>query len=282
MKNIRLFALVSLLVLLMAGCTPKVSSPVNDETDNTPPPITDNNDNASDQNTPSENDANAESNGNNSDTGDMNNTDNDSNDNTPNDSDQSESQSSDHSTPASDISYDVNVADINDYDNITGSYLMVDEGVGKLPQQYINDILKSSIDNLIVGDAKNMNPMTIHPVVMTKNNSVLSVLYEGTIQAENSEYQIWSPVNIDIQTTDQITVSNLVKSDLKDQEAFNTIFSQKALESGYEFDSPQEWMGMYIEDDAIVYFFNENDLSDSYVLITVPIDSIQDYLNYKL
>ncbi len=159
-----------------------------------------------------------------------------------------------------------------DYPSITGLS-------GELIQDYINQSLKNAAMSMLLPDVNVENPLVVTYEVKRSDEKYLSVLYKGLLTWENGSIEIWNPVTLDIPSSNLILTENLVKSDLKSRTSFNEIFSKKALEKGFEFEAPEEWMGMYFTETGIVFYFMENDYSTEYTQIELPFSEIEAYIN---
>jgi len=193
---------------------------------------------------------------------------------------------------SSDGSEALSASEITDYtieskvykpnDNIYIEYPQISGLPSKLSQEVINQSIEDSALSMVSSDVGDANPLNVTYEIKYQTLETISILFVGTIKWENGEFEYWNPITIDLNSSYTINLSNLVKTDSISQLNFNSVFKEKALESGYEFEQPQEWMGFYLEDDSLVFYFKENDFADAYTLIFVPIDLVGDTLNPSL
>ncbi|MDK2868101.1 MAG: hypothetical protein PWP51_1969 [Clostridiales bacterium] len=179
---------------------------------------------------------------------------------------------------------------------ITESYEIVDQTVIlealntalTLPevQGLTNSSLQESV-NKVIADAANeitdtldgTNPVTITYELGMQSPTLLSILFKAEMQIEDGTIEFWNPVSISIISASRVTAENLYGDNGPAKAAFNQLFSEKALEAGFEFEAPEPWMSFYFTKDALVYFFKENDFSEHYVEIQLPLAATSSALN---
>jgi|GEM_PF-2521810 len=123
------------------------------------------------------------------------------------------------------------------------------------------------------------NPVTIDYTIKHQTPRLLSVLYTGNINIENGSIVFLNPVNIYIPTGSVINSETLLSTNALAQTKFNKIFASYAALEGYDFESPEPWMGFYFSEDKLTYFFKESDLSEDYIEISLPLDEVREYFN---
>ncbi len=180
---------------------------------------------------------------------------------------------------ANDYQYELSTSSSTEDGVYTIEYPVMEGLSGELTQDYINQSLKNAAMSMLLPDVNVENPLVVTYEVKRQDKKYISVLYKGLLTWENGAIEIWNPITIDIPSSNLILIENLVKSDLKSRTEFNRIFSEAALQMGFEFESPQEWMGMYFTDTEIVFYFMENDFATNYTLIKVPFAQVTDYVN---
>lgn len=180
---------------------------------------------------------------------------------------------------ANDYQYELTTSSVTEEGIYTIDYPVMNGLAGELTQDYINQSLKNAAMSMLLPDVNVENPLVVTYEVKRQDEKYISVLYKGLLTWENGAIEIWNPITIDIPSSNLILSENLVKSDLKSRTEFNHIFSEAALQMGFEFESPQDWMGMYFTNNEIVFYFMENDFATNYTLIQIPFSQVMDYIN---
>lgn len=180
---------------------------------------------------------------------------------------------------ANDYTYQLKSDSVSEEGIYTIEYPVMTGLAGELTQDYINQSLKNTAMSMLLPDVNVENPLVVTYEVKRQDKKYISVLYKGLLTWENGAIEIWNPITIDIPSSNLVLTENLIKSDLKSRTAFNQIFSEAALNMGFEFEGPQEWMGMYFTDKDIIFYFMENDYSTNYTQIQIPFTDIEDYIN---
>ncbi|GAU78724.1 hypothetical protein [Fusibacter sp. 3D3] len=175
--------------------------------------------------------------------------------------------------------YEITADSVSETGIYTIEYPIVTGLAGELTQDYINQSLKNAAMSMLLPDVNVKNPIVVTYEVKRQDKKYISVLYKGLLTWENGAIEIWNPITIDIPSSNLILVENLIKNDLKSRTEFNHIFSETALNVGFEFEAPQDWMGMYFTDTEIVFYFMENDFATNYTLIQIPFAQVMDYIN---
>lgn len=180
---------------------------------------------------------------------------------------------------ANDYTYQLNSDSVSEEGVYTIEYPVMTGLSGELTQDYINQSLKNTAMSMLLPDVNVENPLVVTYEIKRQDKKYISVLYKGLLTWENGAIEIWNPITIDIPSSNLVLTENLIKSDLKSRTAFNQIFSEAALNMGFEFEGPQEWMGMYFTDQEIIFYFMENDYSTNYTQIQIPFADIENYIN---
>ncbi|MBF4691652.1 superantigen-like protein SSL4 [Fusibacter ferrireducens] len=180
---------------------------------------------------------------------------------------------------ANDYQYELTTSSSTEEGIYTIEYPVMKGLAGELTQDYINQSLKNAAMSMLLPDVSVENPLVVTYEIKRQDKKYLSVLYKGLLTWENGAIEIWNPITIDMHSSNLILNENLVKDDLKSKTEFNHIFSEAALQMGFEFESPEDWMGMYFTDDEIVFYFMENDFATNYTLIQIPFSRVMDYIN---
>lgn len=142
----------------------------------------------------------------------------------------------------------------------------------------VNELLSEGA-TAITDTLDGTNPVTITYTLYKHSPSILSIVYEAEMTAEDGTIIFWNPVNIHIPSATLITSEKLLNGNRIDISKYNALFSDHVSTEGFDFDMPEDWMGFYMTDDAIVYFLKESDLSELYTLIPLTKDEINSYLN---
>ena len=142
----------------------------------------------------------------------------------------------------------------------------------------INEIL-SKAANTMTQSLDGSNPVTIEYTVKHQSPRLLSILFTGNMSIESGMITFLNPINIYIPTGSVIDSESLLSSKVVAQTRFNQIFASYAANNGYEFETPEPWMGFYFSENQIIYFFKENDLSETYNEISIPLEEVKPYFN---
>jgi hypothetical protein len=210
------------------------------------------------------------------------------NESTPQAPDQS--QENENTEPTSDTSDKTTLAQ-QDEDYQIESVTLILEALNTaitLPQidELSNSSLVATINEALSEAANSMtqsldgsNPVTIEYTIKHQSPRLLSILYTGQMSIESGTITFLNPINIYIPTGSVINSESLLSSNAMAQTKFNQIFASHALDSGYDFETPEPWMGFYFSGDQMVYFFKETDLSETYDEIRIPLEEVKPYFN---
>lgn len=146
-------------------------------------------------------------------------------------------------------------------------------------REYVNQKLESAAREL-VGRATADSPVAVEYEVTRSDNSMLSVIFKGTQKWESGSYPILTAVNIELQTRNPVMVENLFRSDRESQQGINTLLAEAAKKAGIA-NSPSlgTWMGMYMTNQDVVIFYQENDHTQENMRLYLPLEKVKRYLN---
>jgi len=149
-----------------------------------------------------------------------------------------------------------------------------------------NSSLVAAINNELSEAANTMtqsldgsNPVTIDYTIKHQSPRLLSILFTGNMSIESGTITFLNPINIYIPTGSVINSESLLSTNAVAQTKFNQIFATYANANGYDFETPEPWMGFYFSENKLTYFFKETDLSETYNEISIPLEEVKPYFN---
>ncbi|MBS7527416.1 hypothetical protein KHM83_12095 [Fusibacter paucivorans] len=146
-------------------------------------------------------------------------------------------------------------------------------------QENVNAIIAEAA-NEITDTLDGTNPVTITYELGMQSPTLLSILFKAEMQIEEGTIEFWNPVSISIISAARVSTETLYDNNTPTAVSdFNQLFSQMALEAGFEFEKPEPWMSFYFTDNALVYFFKENDFSEHYIEIHMPLEASASAIN---
>lgn len=145
---------------------------------------------------------------------------------------------------------------------------------GELTQDYINQSLETVKR---YSDKNRYSSAQIDYNVTRMDDEVLSIVFKGTAEPAGlgRNVNIMDSVNIDVETSNEITYENLVKDD----EAMRKILAEKLKESkDMEFEA--EGIRVYFDNGNVVFFYMPlDDSAEEFIQISVPESEIRELLN---
>ncbi|QEK12901.1 DUF4163 domain-containing protein [Crassaminicella thermophila] len=187
----------------------------------------------------------------------------------------------DVSEKKSEASYDIVKKSIkNDYVEVY--YPQIENMAGELIMDYINQDLENALKNHIKEATELKSKLVIDYEVTYKGEDILSIVFKGTQKHEGGEYKILYAINFDLKTSNKIFAKNLIKPDESAKNAINELLKEAAKDNKtmkHEFTGFGDWMGVYFTDDALVFYYLEDDMSTDYVKLSISRDEAKPYLN---
>jgi len=150
---------------------------------------------------------------------------------------------------------------------------------GELLQDYMNQSLREPVETLTSDTF--YTDLDLDYRVTMKTQEMLSVILIGTGMLEGGrEINYMNSVNLDLETSNEVTYENFIKDDSASRDAFAKLLDDKFMEAGYSEGVDYEGLGFFFRPDEVVFFYMPlDDSAEAFVQISVPKVELEGLVN---